>query len=155
MKSLNYFILLIGMFIYLGCSGGGNGEPNSSCVNKENIGESNSCLAATVLVQGNPFPSPIQSGGTVNLQMKIGAVDSNFTPISASISTKVFSSSTGQLVTQQNAGTVSSSANFQNVPVWTNINVASGTYYLEVTIDVGVCGSKTICLSEKRIIVNG
>ena len=127
-------------------------EPNSSCVNEDNLANETSCLAATVLMQGNPFPNPVQSGGTVKLKMKIGAVDSQINTLSAMISTKVFSIS-GQLITQQNAGTVQSSGSYQDIPIWTNVSVASGTYYLEVTVNVGVCGSKTICLSDKQIIV--
>lgn len=139
----------------MGCPNGGSQEPISNCVNEDNLAKEETCFAATVLEQGNPFPNPVQSGGTVKLKMKIGAVDNNFTPITASILTKVFSSTTGQLVTQQNVGTVPPSSSFQDIPIWTNINVASGTYLLEVTVDVGACGTKKICLEgTKRVVVN-
>lgn len=137
----------------VGCHGGENQNSSSGCVNEDNLATAETCFAATVLVQGNPFPNPVQSGGTVKLRMKIGAVDNNFTPISASISTKVLSVS-GQLVTQQNVGSVPPSSSFQDVPIWTNINVASGTYLLEVTVDLGACGTKKICLDgTNRVVV--
>lgn len=154
MKTLKYFYFFFLALILMGCPNNGNQEANSSCFNTENLAKDNSCFAATVLDQGNPFPNPVQSGGTVKLKMKIGAVDNNFIPITASISTKVFSSTSGQLVTQQSAGTVPPSSGFQDVPIWTNISVASGTYYLEVTVDVGTCGSRSICLKDKRIVVS-
>lgn len=153
MKFAKLLILLASAVAFMGCPNSGNQEPSSSCVNEDNLALEESCFAATVIEQGNPFPNPLQSGGTANLKMKIGAVDNNFNPIPASISTKVFSSTSGQLITQQNVGTVPPSSSFQNVPIWTNINVAAGSYYVEVTIDVGACGKKTICLSDKRITV--
>jgi hypothetical protein len=151
MKLVLKLIFVYSLFAIIGCPNRSNDK--STCINEDNLAKENTCFAATVLIQGNPFPNPIQTGSTLKLKMKIGAVNNNFSPISCSISTKVFSSTNGQLVMQQNIGSVPNSTNFQDIPIWSNINVAAGTYFLEITINAGDCGSKKICLADKRIVV--
>jgi len=151
MKLLKYVICALFIGGLMGCPSNDDNS-SSSCINEDNLARESACFAATVIDNGNLFPNPVQVGSTVNLNMKIAAVDSNLNPITATISTKVFSIN-GQFVTQQNINTVQSDSNYQNVPVWTNVNVAAGAYFLEVTVDVGPCGSKTICLSKNRLIV--
>lgn len=158
MKTSLFIPICIGISIFIMASKCNKGEPpiNSSCLNtnEDNLAKESACFAATIYTQGNPFPSPITTGGTVKLKMKIAAIDAQLMPLSATVTTKVFNAVTGQLVSQTNVGTIQSSSSIQDVPVWNNVNVSAGTYYLEVLINVAVCGSKSICLSDKRIVVN-
>jgi hypothetical protein len=84
--------------------------------------------------------------------MKIGAVNAQFAVVNATITTKAYNT-LGQSLGQQNMGSVSPNSNFQNVPVWT-ANVAPGLYSLQVTVDLGVCGVKTICVSNRSDVLN-
>jgi hypothetical protein len=154
MKNLT-FLFLITIFFICSSSKCNNGATNSSssCLNEDNLALESTCFSATVLKQGNPFPNPVGVGSTLSLSMKIAVIGSPLALLPANISTKIFAYGTGQLVGQFNVGTVQSSNTYQNVPVWTNINVASGYYYIEVTADAGPCGSKTICLKDFKISV--
>lgn len=154
MKNLIYLFLFAICTICTSSKCNSSGNPSdSSCKNEDKLALESACYSATVLMQGNPFPNPVLAGNNLNLSMKIAAIGNPLALLPATISTKIFGIN-GQLVAQLNSGTVQSNSNFQNVPIWTNINVASGTYYLEVTVNTGPCGSKTICLKDKKIIVN-
>jgi len=147
-------MLLLLALVVPACKSTGGGGPDRACTNEEKLALENTCFAATALTQGSPFPNPVQTGGTVKLKMKIGGVNSQYSPIPAVISTRVLSSVTGALVTQQTQPAIQPSSNFQDVPIWTNIAVAPGIYVLEVTVNLGDCGFKRICLSgEQRIVV--
>jgi hypothetical protein len=123
-----------------------SGSAGSACKTEDKLALESTCFAATVLTQGSPF----QINSTVSLKMKIGAVNSQFQPIPATISTKAFNS-LGQLVAQQTQQAIQPNSNYQNVPIWTNVNVASGSYTLEVGVSVGACGSKTMCLTTQIV----
>lgn len=153
-KGVMFIVALLLLALVPACKSTG-GASDRACSNEEKLGLEDTCFAVTLLTQGSRFPNPVQAGGTVKLKMKIGAISNpQLSPIPATVSTRVLSSVTGALVTQQTQPAIPSMGNFQDVPIWTNIAVAPGIYVLEVTVNVGGCGFKKICLSgDQRIVV--
>ena len=153
MKRVKYLILSLVAVAFIQCGGGGGGGggggSSASCTNQENLASGDGCIAASILQEGYPFPSPIQQGSQLKLKIKYGAFDNNAAPITGTITTKVFSFN-GQLVATVNSGSITTSAAWQDVVVWNNVSGAAGQYFLEVTINAGACGTKTICLADKR-----
>jgi hypothetical protein len=152
MKTIRYSLIVPVIMLLMGCPNK-NDTNKSSCINEDNLATANTCLSATVITQGNPFPNPVSSGGTVKLKMKLAGVDAQMNVLNATVKTKIFSLN-GQLVTQQSIGNFPTSASFQDIPIWQNVNVSAGIYLLEITADFGACGYKKICLEgNKRIEV--
>jgi hypothetical protein len=119
-------------------------KQEAPCKGEDTLAQESACFAATVLTQGGPS----QVGNSLKLKMKIAAVNSQLSPIPATISTTVFNLQ-GQLVAQQTQPPIPSNSNFQDVPIWTNVTAASGTYSLDVTVSFGDCGSKRMCLTAQ------
>lgn len=130
-------------------------KPAASCVAVDTLALNDGCLAASVLAStGNTFPNPSSSNDPVKMKLKIAGVDSALSLIDASVTTQLWSMN-GQAVGTQSSQVASASA-MQDVTIWQSAStpVASGLYFVGVTVDLGVCGKKTICLENRHSFVN-
>ena len=145
----NLATLSVAVIALYGCGNNDTPQAGGACVESDTLAQSNQCFSATVLYTGNAFPNPVLVGNEQSLSMKIAGVGAQpFAPLTAEISTQVTSIS-GQLVDQQVVGNVNSDPNFVPVTIWRpSPELATGQYILGVTVDLGVCGSKTICLDN-------
>lgn len=98
-----------------------------------------------------PYPTLVQRGGTVKLDMSCGVASRNMQFLSTSLHVSVCNL-LGQHVTSFTAGPFPPNSNIQQVPIWSNINVAAGQYLVTVVADLGPCGTKTL-ISNFQITV--
>jgi hypothetical protein len=99
-----------------------------------------------------PYPNPVAKGGTVKLDMSCGVASRNMQFLSTSFHVSVCNS-LGQHVTSFTAGPFPPNSNIQQVPIWSNVNVAAGQYLITVVADLGPCGTKTLLSNFQLVVV--
>lgn len=124
------------------CSPGPDAGPNGDCWFGDCRLENGKLL----------YPNPVEKGGTVKLDMTCGAATRNMQFVSTGLRVYVCNV-LGQTVSNHTVGPFPPNSSIQQVPVWSNINVAAGTYLVTVVADMGPCGTKTLVLNSKLVVV--
>lgn len=99
-----------------------------------------------------PYPNPVSRGGALKLDMSCGGATRNMQFINTSMQVSICNTN-GQQVTSFTVGPFPPNSNIQQVPIWSNVNVAAGTYLVTVVADLGPCGTKTLISSAKVVVV--
>ncbi len=99
-----------------------------------------------------PYPNPVSKGGTVKLDMTCGVASRNMQFQSTSVQVTVCNS-LGQVVSSFTAGPFPPNSSIQQIPIWSNVNVAAGTYLITVVTDLGLCGTKTPIKNFKIVVI--
>jgi hypothetical protein len=59
----------------------------------------------------------------------------------------------GQKVSSFTAGPFPPNSNIQQIPIWTNVSVAAGTYFVTVTGDITPCGTKVLLKNAQLVVL--
>jgi hypothetical protein len=98
------------------------------------------------------YPNPVQKGGTVKLDMSCGAATRDMKFVSTSIRVYICNMN-GQTVSNFTVGPFPPNSSIQQIPIWSNVNVAAGTYLVTVVADLGPCGTKKLVSNVKIVVV--
>lgn len=99
-----------------------------------------------------PYPNPVQRGGTVRLDVSCGAATRSMQFVSTSFRVYICNAA-GQQVSTTTVGPLPPNSNIQQVPIWSNVSVAAGTYFITVVGDIGPCGTKKLVTNFKIVVV--
>lgn len=99
------------------------------------------------------FPNPYSqsSGSPLQARVRAIALDTTITPLPVTISAQ-FTDTLGRRVSTSTPRTINSSFDLQSVPITPVNRLSSGLYFVQLTFNAGVCGTRSS--GSFRAIIN-